>query len=134
MRLIAGMGLVLAIIFVVPIAVYGVVSSFTGLQTPAGAPPLVFLTGVLVSKLGTAIAFVLIYHFARGSDAGRWMPYAALWWLMFAIGEIGQAIGPGYSAVEAIAGIVSESIYFPAAAFLLDKLLASSRGKPNYEG
>jgi hypothetical protein len=115
--------LVLAIIFAVPIAVYGSFAAVTGLQTPGGEP-FRFLLGVLVSKAGTAIAFVLIFHFARSALGGRGLLYASLWWLMFALGELGQAIGPDYSPQEAIAGIVSETIYLPLCALLVIRLIA----------
>jgi hypothetical protein len=42
---------------------------------------------------------------------------------MFVIGEVGQAIGPGYSWQEAVLGIVSESVYFPAAAVVTKRWL-----------
>lgn len=114
--------LVLTIIFVVPIAVYGAFSAVTGLQPP-GESPLMFLTSVLVSKAGTAIAFVWIFYVAQESLDGRWVLYAMIWLTMFGIGEVGQAIGPDYSWEEAIAGIISEAIYFPAAAYIVDRLL-----------
>jgi hypothetical protein len=43
---------------------------------------------------------------------------------MHAIVEIGQAIGPDYSNKEAVAGIISEIIYFPVSAFVIAQLLA----------
>jgi hypothetical protein len=82
-----------------------------------------FLLGVLVSKIGVAIAFVLLFYFARASLTGRWTLYAAIWWLMFAIGEAGQALGPNYSWQDAIAGIISETIYLPLSAFLVNRLI-----------
>lgn len=116
--------LVLAIVFVVPIAVYGAFSAMTGLRPPGDSPSL-FLLGVLVSKAGTAIAFVLIFHVARAVFGGQWLLYAGLWWLMFAFGEAGQAIGPDYSPQEAIAGIVSETIYLPLCAWLVNRLIGA---------
>lgn len=113
---------VLAIIFIVPVAVYGAFSAVTGLQPP-GDSPLMFLLGVLVSKVGTALAFVLIFYLARTSLAGRWLLYASIWWLMFAFGEVGQAIGPDYPWQDAIAGVISETIYLPLSAYLTDRLL-----------
>ena len=113
----------LVIIFVVPFVVYAGLSEFAGLDPPEGTP-LTFLTGVFVSKVGTALAFVLIFYLARHDLSGRWIAYAFLWWLMYAIGEIGQAIGPGYSWKEAVAGIISETIYFPASAWVVNRLLA----------
>jgi hypothetical protein len=114
--------LVLAIIFAVPFAIYAATSTVTGLETPGGSP-LVFLTSVLVSKTGTALAFVLLFYCARDSFSGRWVLYAAIWWIMFAIGEVGQAIGPDYSWQEAIAGILSETIYFPLSAYLVNWMI-----------
>ena len=114
---------VLAILFIVPILVYGLASVVTGLKTPEGASPAQFLISVLVSKLGTAIAFVLIFYLARTSLSGQWLLYAFVWWLMFVIGEAGQAIGPNYSWQEAIAGMISETIYLPLAAYLTNWLI-----------
>ena len=42
---------------------------------------------------------------------------------MFAIVEIGQAIGPNYSKKEAVAGIISEFIYFPVSALIIARIL-----------
>lgn len=114
---------VLAIIFVVPIVIYGVFSTFMKLQTPHDTPLTVFLMGVFISKVGTAIAFVWIYDAARGHFSDRWLVYALAWWLMFVLGEIGQAIGPGYSWNEAIAGIASETVYLPLAAYTAHLLM-----------
>ncbi len=45
------------------------------------------------------------------------MLYALIWWLMFELVEVGQAITPDHSWLDAIGGIVAEAIYFPLAAF-----------------
>ncbi len=124
-KVILGVVLVLAIIYVVPFLVYGLGSAVAGLQTPAGVSPKQFLVSVFVSKIGTALAFVLIFHFARSALAGQWLLYAFAWWLMFVIGEIGQAIGPNYGWKEAVAGVISESIYLPLSAWLVDWLLGA---------
>ena len=112
-----------AIIFIVPILVYGLASVVAGLKTPEGASPAQFLLSVLVSKIGTAIAFVLIFYFARNSLSGQWLLYAFLWWLMFVIGEVGQTIGPNYAWKEAIAGIISETVYLPLSAYVTNWLI-----------
>ncbi len=122
-KIILGIFLVLVIIYLVPMVVYGIFSSLIGAKMPEGVSPLMFLLSVLVSKLGTAIAFVVIFYLARNIFGNNWFLYALLWWVMFAVGEIGQAIGPNYSWKEAVAGIISEAIYFPAAAYLLRWLL-----------
>ncbi len=122
-KILTAIVLVLAIIFVVAFLVYGTFSALTGLKTPGGASPLVFLTSVLVVKLGHAIAFVLIFYIARHSFSPRWVVYAFIWWLMFVLGEVGQALNPNYSWQEAIAGIISETVYFPGAAFVTNWLI-----------
>jgi hypothetical protein len=78
---------------------------------------------VLVSKAGIAIVFVLIFYVARSALSEQWLLYAALWRLMFVFGEVGQAIGPDYSTQEAIAGIISETIYLPISAWVADWLV-----------
>jgi hypothetical protein len=115
--------IVLAVIYLVPILVYGLASSVTGLKTPEGVSPARFLFSVFVSKIGTAIAFVLIFYFARESLSGQWAIYAFAWWLMFAFDEIGQVIGPKYSSAEAVAGVISETIYLPVSAYLTNWLI-----------
>jgi len=114
---------VLAVIFAVPFLVYSLVSLLTALEPPAEGSPLRFLLGILVSKAGTAIAFVLIFRIAQASLQGRWLLYGALWFVMFSIGEVGQAIGPGYSWTEAAGGIISEAVYCPLSAYLTWRLL-----------
>ena len=115
---------VLTIIYIVPFLIYGLASVVAGLKSPEGASPARFLVSVLISKIGTAIAFVLVFHFARNSLSGQWMLYAFLWWLMFVMGEIGQTIGPNYTWKEAVAGILSETIYLPLSAYVTNWLIA----------
>jgi len=86
---------VLAVVFLVPVGVCAAFPAVTGLQPP-GSSPAMFLLGVFISKAGMAAAFVLLLYFARNSWSGHCPRYAAIWWLMFAAGELGQAIGPDY--------------------------------------
>ena len=123
-NVILGVFFVLAIIYIVPFLIYGLASVMAGLKSPEGASPARFLVSVLISKIGTAITFVLIFFFARNSLSGQWMLYAFLWWLMFVIGEIGQTIGPNYTWKEAVAGILSETIYLPLSAYVTNWLIA----------
>jgi hypothetical protein len=115
--------LTLAIIYVVPFLVYAVFSAVVGLKPPEGTSPVRFLVSVLVVKVGVALGFVLIFYFARGSLSGRWLLYASIFGLTSVIGEIGQAIGPNYSWTEAVAGIVSETVYWPLSAFVVNWLV-----------
>lgn len=117
---------VLAIIYLVPIVVYGAFQSTIGAEMPKETSPLVFLTGVLVEKTGTAIAFCTVFYLARDTFGGQWLLYAAIWWTMFAFGELGQLIGPDYTWKEALAGVISEAIYLPASGFVVNWLLRTS--------
>lgn len=116
--------LVLVTIYLVPFLVYSLSTILTDLKEPEGVSPLQFLISILVSKIGVTIAFVLIFYMARSVLSHQWISYAFLWWVMFAIGEIGQTIGPDYTWEEAIAGMISETIYFPLSAYLVNRLLA----------
>ncbi len=126
-KILATILLVLAVIYIVPFVVYGAFSFLAGMKPPAGASPAQFLLSVLVSKVGTAVGFVVIFYLARTSLGSRWTIYAFVWWLMFVIGEIGQAIGPNYSRQMAIAGVISETIYFPLAAWIAQRFLGSQQ-------
>jgi hypothetical protein len=108
------------IIFVVPVAVYGITQAMIGAEIPQGASPVMFLAGVFVGKAGTAIAFCAIFYLARKALTGQWLVYAAIWWVMFAFGEVAQLFEASYGWKEALAGLISEAIYFPAAAWLVD--------------
>lgn len=59
----------------------------------------------------------------REALGSNWMLYVGLWWLMFVLGEIGQAIGADYSWSEAVAGIVSETIYLPISGLIVTWLV-----------
>jgi len=120
--------LVLLTIYVVPLLVYGAASVAWGLQPPSGASPGRFLFGILITKLGTAIAFVALLSAARAVWGDRWLLYAFIWFVMFAFSELGEAISGRTSRLEAILGVVSEAIYAPAAAFLAQWILGRSPG------
>jgi hypothetical protein len=113
----------LVIIYIVPFVLYAVSTVVWDLEPPDDVAPWQFLLGILVTKIGTAIAFVLLYQFSKVGLSRKWSLYAFIWWLSFAIGELGQAIGPHYTWKEAIIGIISEAIYFPLAAVLVDFLI-----------
>lgn len=118
---------VLVIMYVVPFPFYAGAAALTGLQPPEGATPGMFFLSVLVIKIGVAAAFVLIFYMARDALAGRWLSYAFAWWLFFVLSEVGQAIGPGYSWTEVVAGILAETVYCPLAALVTDRLLRPAR-------
>ncbi|MDJ0757508.1 MAG: hypothetical protein QNJ45_28500 [Ardenticatenaceae bacterium] len=117
-KVIFAIALVLLTIYLVPFLVYSLFTIITDLKPPEETSPAQFLISIFVSKIGTAVTFVLIFFFASAVFSERWLLYALLWWVMFVLGEIGQALGPNYSWKEALAGIVSETIYWPMAASL----------------
>lgn len=121
MNLILSFLVTLAIIFSVPIAVYGMFSYVFGLKEPE--KKLGFLVGVLIQKVGTSLGFVWLFYLGINYFAANWLLYAAVWIIMFAIVEIGQVLVSDSSKNEAIAGIISESVYFPLAAAAISRLL-----------
>ena len=130
MRHISSIIATLVIIYIVPFVLYALSTVVWDLKPPDDAPAWQFLLGILVSKAGTAIAFVVIYHFAKAGLNRRWLLYASIWWVSFAIGEVGQAIGPNYTWQEAVIGIISEAIYFPLAAVVTDRILGAKTNGP----
>lgn len=113
--------LTLIVIFVVPVLVYGLFVKYAALKEPAKKQD--FMLSVLVQKLGTTFGFVLLFFLARNYFSERWLVYGLIWAVMFGIVEIGQAVGPDYTKKEALAGIISEFMYFLIAALILAKLL-----------
>jgi hypothetical protein len=117
---------VLAIIYVVPLVVYGTASAFGGLELPSESTPQRFLLGILITKLGTAVAFVLLLQLTSTVWVDRWLLYALIWFGMFAASEVGDAISGRSTWREALPGILSEAIYAPASAFAAYRLLGVS--------
>ncbi|HMZ66153.1 MAG TPA: hypothetical protein PLF66_18830, partial [Leptospiraceae bacterium] len=77
------------------------------------------MISIFISKIGIAIMLCLIYYYTKEIFQTKWLLFAVIIWVMFLFGEIGQAIGPNYSWEEAIAGIISETIYVPLSIFVL---------------
>lgn len=124
-KLVLSIGLTLVVIYVVPFLVYSALTVFGWVKPPENVSPLRFLSSIFVSKVGTAITFVLIFYCARNALSGQWLVYAFLWWVMFVVGKVGQAIGPGYSWKEAVGGIISETIYCPLSAYVTHWLIGN---------
>lgn len=121
MNVFASFLITLVIAFVVPIAVYSMFSSLFGLKEPG--KKLNFLIGVLVQKVGTSLGFVGLFFLAQDYFADNWLLYATIWFAMYALTEIGQVIMSEYSKKEALAGIISEAIYFPLSAWIISLLV-----------
>ena len=115
--------LVLIILHAGTFLTYGLLGGLIGLEPPQGVSPATLFLSVFIMKLGHSVVFVLLFYFVRGSLKGRWLLYASLWWLMFAMNEVGQAIGPGYSWGEAWLGMLAEAIYFPVSALVTQRLV-----------
>jgi hypothetical protein len=121
MRAALAVASVWGILFAIPFIVYGSASAFFELKPPAG-PAWRFLLSVAVTKAGTAVAFVALFLLCREHWLGHWVLYAGIWFLMFAVSEIGDVVKTGYSVVEAALGILSEAIYAPLSAFTLERM------------
>ncbi len=113
----------LVIMYVVPLPVYALMSAIGLVEMPDEGTPGQFMISVLVVKIGVALGFVLLLRFASGVFAPRWLLYGAIWWLMFAIVEIGQAVGANYSIGDALGGVIAEAIYFPLSGWVTARLL-----------
>lgn len=121
MGVLLGFIFTLIIIFIIPILVYGLFTSFFGLKEPE--KKLSFFVGVLLQKVGTVLGFVFLFYFGREHFLDNWLLYGVVWFAMFAFTEIGQAFMPNCSKKEAIAGIIAEVIYFPLSAYILSRLI-----------
>jgi hypothetical protein len=122
-RVLLAIGLTLVITFFVPLPIYGALYALAGLEMPTSGTPAQFMLSVLIMKLGVAVAFVFLFSLARTSWAGRWTAYALVWWVMFALIEVGQAVTPDYSWLAAVGGIISEAVYFPLSALVVARVI-----------
>ncbi len=113
----------LVIMYVVPLPVYAFMSVIGLVEMPDTGTPGQFMISVFVVKIGVALGFVLLLWCASGVFATRWLLYGAIWWLMFAIIEIGQAIGPNYSIGDALGGVIAEAVYFPLSSWTTARFL-----------
>lgn len=120
---VAGIVVTLLTIYVTPIVVYGAFSKIFGIQPPANISPARFLVSVFISKIGTAIAITLLFAYAKAVYAPVWWLYALIWWGLFVFGEIGYWLEGRYTGKEAVAGILSETVYIPLAVFFLTLIL-----------
>ena len=122
MRVLVAVILVWALLFAIPFAVYGSASTFLDLKAPVG-PAWRFLCGVAVTKLGMTAAFVALFALSRDAWRGHWPLYGSIWFAMFAASEIGDVVRMATGIDEAILGILSEAVYAPASAFVINRVL-----------
>lgn len=116
--------LVLAAIYGVPVIVYGVASRFVAVAPPANVSPGRFMAGVLVTKAGTAAAFVGLYAMTATLWNDRWIIYATLWFVVFAASELGDLIAKRTTRNEAMLGIAAEAVYSPLSAWIVAAVIA----------
>lgn len=129
MRICLAVACVWVIIFIIPFVVYGSASSFISIKPPEGTLWR-FLLSVGVTKLGTAIGFVLLFVLCQDVLRDRRLVYAGIWFAMFAISEAGDVVKTGYTITEALLGIVSEALYTPLSALTVDRLLRRASVQP----
>ena len=117
---------VFAILFVVPFIVYSIFALIAGTEPPEDAAPALFFASVVIEKVGHAFAFVLIFYLGRSVFSTRWLQYALIWWIMFALGELALALRqPTYTADMALGGVIAEAIYLPLSAWVTQKMLGT---------
>ena len=121
MRTLVAVAAVWGIFFAVPFVIYGSASGLFSLQPPT-APAWRFLLSVAITKLGTALAFVALFTLCLDEWRGHWLRYAGIWFVMFAVSEVGDVVKPDYSFAEATLGMLSEAVYAPLSAFTIDRL------------
>ena len=109
------------IIFIVPILIYGSFVYFLKIKEPE--KKLIFFFGVSLQKFGTAMGFVTLFYLGKEHFVDNWFQYGLVWFLMFAMTEIGQAFLDNSPKKEMAAGIISEAIYFPLSAFIISLLI-----------
>ena len=78
MSIILTIAAVLAIIYGVPLVIYSAASALGWLQALAQSSPQAFLLGILITKLGTAVTFVLILQLSVTAWSGHWLLYAGV--------------------------------------------------------
>lgn len=123
MTFLAAVAAVLAISFAVPVVVYGVFSSLSAMKPPADLELGPFLITVAVEKAGVATAFVGFLALAGDELRDAWLAYSALWVLMFVVSEIVEVRRGSQTGAEALAGALSEAVYFPLAGLAASSIL-----------
>ena len=114
------------IMFLVPFPFYVAFEALGMVELPEEDSPARFMLSVVVMKIGIAVGFVLLYRHSVSAWKGRLWRYATIWWIMYCVVEIGQAVGPGYGPAEAVAGILAEAVYFPASAWSTSRILGAA--------
>lgn len=89
----------------------------------AAQGPFGLLPGLALTRLGTALAFVGLWLMVRYDQVERIWTFVFFWWLMLALYEVGQALGPTYGWTDALGGILAASIGLPLAGMVVSRLL-----------
>ena len=126
-RVVGACAMTFLIMLAVPFPFYAAFEALGIVEMPEGASPAEFMLSVVVMKIGIAVGFVLLYRFSASAWQGRLWKYAAIWWVMYAVVEIGQGVGPGYGPGDAVAGMLAEGVYFPLSAWSTARILGNAR-------
>jgi hypothetical protein len=122
-EILIGVLIVFGIIFIIPFILYGIFSAFKIIETPKQDNAKNFMYNIIVTKIGTSLLFVLLFYYINLYLPDFWLIYGMIWVISAAIGELGDTFKPNYTFKEAIIGIMSELIYFPLSAVILDFIL-----------
>lgn len=114
--------LVFGAVFLTEIAAHTALIAASEAHRPAPGP-FGYLAGLALSRLGMALAFVGLWLMVRYDQVERIWTFVFFWWVMLAFYEVGQAIGPDYSWLDAVSGLVAASISLPLSGLIVTRLL-----------
>lgn len=106
--------LVFAAFFLAELAAQtALVSAFRGGDW--GQSALSLAPSLAVTRFGMALAFVGLWLMVRYDQVERIWTFVFFWWVMLALYEVGQALGPTYDLADAVTGIAAASVALPLA-------------------
>lgn len=124
MHIALSIAFVFGVLLLIEIAAHGAMIAMS--DVPGAASSSVgFFSGLALSRLGTAVAFVGLWLMIRYDQVERIWTYTFFWWVMFTFHEIGLGMGPDYTWQDAASGIVAASISLPLSGLIVVRLLRS---------
>lgn len=114
--------LVFASLLLAELAAQALLVAASDLPDPAQSP-ILHLPGLALTRFGMATAFVGLWLMVRYDQVERIWTFVLFWWVMLALYEIGQAVGPTYGWTDAVSGLISASVSLPLAGLVVSRLL-----------
>ena len=114
--------LVFASLLLAELAAQALLVAASAAPEPAHGP-FGLLPGLALTRLGMALAFVGLWLMVRYDQVERIWTFVLFWWVMLALYEVGQAVGPSCGWSDAVSGIVAASVGLPLAGLVVSRLL-----------